>query len=169
MKVLVKIIPFIELAIGLIMIIFQLVSYSKMGAGYGLSLGYILFQEGAIVEILAKAVTVIGFFGVLLGISMIVDKGVFEKAADSASADDDTVEVVYLASDEAEEDEDEDDTDDAEADAEDAEDEADEADAEDADAEADEADDDAEAEDVEEAEEAEDKAEEAEGSDEEEK
>ena len=74
MKLAIKIIAFVELALGILQLIFQLTSYSKMAAGYGLTLGNILFQEGAITEVLSKLVIVVGFFGVLLALSILIEK-----------------------------------------------------------------------------------------------
>ena len=73
MKLLIRIIACLELLIGIIQMIVQITSYSRMAAGYGLTLPQILFQEGAIAEVTPKIVIALGFFGVLMALSAFID------------------------------------------------------------------------------------------------
>ena len=73
MKLLIRIIACLELLIGIIQMIVQISSYSRMAAGYGLTLSQILFQEGAIAEVTPKIVIALGFFGVLMALSAFID------------------------------------------------------------------------------------------------
>ena len=75
MKLLTRIIACVaclELVIGIIQVIVQIKSYARMAEGYGLTTSQILFQEGAIAEVMPNLLIALGFFGVLLGIAALI-------------------------------------------------------------------------------------------------
>ena len=94
MKLLSKIIACIaclELLIGIIQVIVQIKSYARMAEGYGLTTSQILFQEGAIAEVMPNLIIALGFFGVLLGIAaLIAGSGNIFGAKDTAATAYDT-------------------------------------------------------------------------------
>lgn len=94
MKLLSKIIACIaclELVIGIIQVIVQIKSYARMAEGYGLTTSQILFQEGAIAEVMPNLIIALGFFGVLLGIAaLIAGSGNLFGAKDTAATAYDT-------------------------------------------------------------------------------
>lgn len=94
MKLLTRIIACVaclELVIGIIQVIVQIKSYARMAEGYGLTTSQILFQEGAIAEVMPNLLIALGFFGVLLGIAaLIAGSGNIFGAKDTAATAYDT-------------------------------------------------------------------------------
>lgn len=94
MKLLTRIIACVaclELVIGIIQVIVQIKSYARMAEGYGLTTSQILFQEGAIAEVMPNLLIALGFFGVLLGIAaLIAGSGNLFGAKDTAATAYDT-------------------------------------------------------------------------------
>ena len=94
MKLLTRIIACVaclELVIGIIQVIVQIKSYARMAEGYGLTTSQILFQEGAIAEVMPNLIIALGFFGVLLGIAaLIAGSGNIFGAKDTAATAYDT-------------------------------------------------------------------------------
>ena len=127
MKNIIRVIAGIVFVLGIIQIITQLTSYSTMAAGYGLTLGDILFREGAITEVLTKVITCLGFSGILFALSAIVGGApAVGKAKASEIGSDAGALFVEKPEDEDDDDESDDDDDDAEDKKDDIEDEAEE-------------------------------------------